>query len=546
MAQSNAEQYPLDARIFAERAARSVAEIQQHVSNLADVMVFLEVLGYTNELAIKNGFANLRELAKYVYEFLDYYEDDEEWNVSEMSLRPVASTGSRVLEGIGMAFPFVAAIVVLLLLGFSLWMAKILPLPVTTAFIAGIFLGILITEGPLQSFGRLFMFYYAQGNLGEARRVLGRSYAVFAVFSVTTSAILFSVAFIAHIPTILVAITAVSMMSIALHRTSYLLIYSLREIGTLVLSYTAALAILIITFYQTEAIITDVSLRYFISLGAAFLTLSIPAAYLQARISTMKTTSKSSKKAPNFYSVQKVGNLTVQSRFGIQLWEMVPFFVFGTFSFVMIFGDRVLSWIFNPAGFSPSFPLPMAFNPTYHDGADPALLVLMLTSIVAYVVIAPLYDELANFTARIRVSEVRQVERFLSRMYDKILGSTALTAVLVAALLNYEGPTIMSYLGASYISLQIFRVATISDIFLAIFLANAMFIVLVNKIKIAAVISMVCASIIIVGGTILGQFGFQNIIFAYFISSVVAMVTSTLYCKSLAGRMSRMYFARFV
>ncbi len=546
MAQKSSDQIPFEARLFAEKAARSIGEIQQHVSNLADVVVFLEVLGYSDELARKNGFSGLSALAKYIFEFLDLYEDDEDWNTNEMAIRRVSSTSRRIMEGVGMAFPFVAAIIVLLLAGFSLWMSRILPLEITTAFMGGVFLGILITEGSLQAFGRLFTFYYAQGNIGEAKRALRRSYAMLTLFSVTTTCMLVGISLIAGIPLILVGVVVVTMVSIALHRTSYLLIYSLREIATLVLAYSGALTMLVSVFFLTGSIIPDVTLRYFASLGAAFVILSIPAIYFHYKISNMNTISLSSKKAPNFYSPQTIGHTTVQSRIGIQLWETIPFFIFGTFTFVMIFGDRVLSWIFNPVLSSMSFVFPLAFNPVYHDGADPALLVLMATTVVTYVLMAPIYDQLTNLTSRIRVSESRKVDHFLNTVYDKLLAATLLTSIAVAATLNYEAPTIMSYLGASAVSLGIFRTATVSDIFLSVFLVNAMFMNLVNKVKIAAIVSFACASILIVGGILFGMSGFQNIIFAYFISSVVAMVSTTLYCKSLSGRLAQMYFSRFV
>ena len=45
-----------------ETAARSVTELQSNVNNLADVMVFLEVLGYTDEEAKKAGVAGMAGL----------------------------------------------------------------------------------------------------------------------------------------------------------------------------------------------------------------------------------------------------------------------------------------------------------------------------------------------------------------------------------------------------------------------------------------------------------------------------------------------------
>src|SRR5215475_9477603 len=66
-----------ETKLFAEKAARSIAEIQEGVNNIADIIVFLEILGYDNRIAISNGFKNLQHLAKYIYNFVDHYEDKQ-------------------------------------------------------------------------------------------------------------------------------------------------------------------------------------------------------------------------------------------------------------------------------------------------------------------------------------------------------------------------------------------------------------------------------------------------------------------------------------
>src|SRR5919204_2162067 len=93
-----------DSRVFAAKTARSIAEIQQSVNNMADVMVFLEVLGYDETVAKKNGFENLHELAKYVYNFVDAYDEfSESSNSFELE---VPRTKKRLAEGLAMTFPW--------------------------------------------------------------------------------------------------------------------------------------------------------------------------------------------------------------------------------------------------------------------------------------------------------------------------------------------------------------------------------------------------------------------------------------------------------
>ena len=58
----------------------------------------------------------------------------------------------------------------------------------------------------------------------------------------------------------------------------------------------------------------------------------------------------------------------------------------------------------------------------------------------------------------------------------------------------------MKFLGGGVISLEILRVASIADIFVSIFFVNAMFLTLVNKIKAAALISVVTSLIVVTPG----------------------------------------------
>ena len=44
-----------EARFFAQKVARSIIEIESNVNNIADVVVLLDVLGYSNEQVMKYG-----------------------------------------------------------------------------------------------------------------------------------------------------------------------------------------------------------------------------------------------------------------------------------------------------------------------------------------------------------------------------------------------------------------------------------------------------------------------------------------------------------
>jgi hypothetical protein len=555
-----------EAWLFAERAARSVAEIQGNISNVTDVLVFLEVLGYEDANVTKYGFKDLTDFARYIFDFLDFVSAPARPDQIPASTRSKKARGSaaRFLEGLALAFPIVAMLAVLFLFGVSLWMARILPIEITTAFLSGVFLGILISEGPAQAFNRLFSFYYSQNNLGEVKRTIRRNDSFVGAALLVSTAVLLSLSFVGGVPIALVAITIFSSVTIASHRASYLVIFALRKLGQMVLAYTLALTALVAIYLYAPSTTIDLAtrfvppgivasigtvaefellVRYFLGLLIAFAILSIPALYYRSKIMSSKTTAQVN--APRFYAPISVGDKTVRSRLGVQLWETLPYFIFGTFFFLMIFADRILSWIFNP--FVADYgTLPLEFNAAYHTGADPALVILLGVTIVSYVLLSPIYEELAEASAKMTIGGAQSVSGVLQRSYNKLLIAAALTSGVLTFLVNLEGPELMVYLRGSLVSLQILRIASLGDVFLSIFFVNAMFLTLVNKVKIAAIISVFCVMIIVFVGTFLGLVGFQYIIWAYLLSSFVAMVSSTAYCVKIYNNLSNLFLGRYV
>ena len=67
-----------EAKVFAQKAARSIAEIQPTgITNILDIVALLESLGYNDKTIQQYGFSNQWNLASYIFNFLDYYYDDD-------------------------------------------------------------------------------------------------------------------------------------------------------------------------------------------------------------------------------------------------------------------------------------------------------------------------------------------------------------------------------------------------------------------------------------------------------------------------------------
>jgi hypothetical protein len=544
-----------DERLFVQKAARSIAEIQPNVNNIADVVVFLEVLGYDNSSIIKNGFENPYELAGYVYDFIDYYDRDGRITKREKMLKsflnPVPSTKRRITEGVGYASPMLASLVILYITGFSLWMAEKLPADIIIAFIAGVFLGLIFTEGPIQVFNRLFSFYYSQTNIGEVRRILKRYYLMIAIMLAIILAALYIIAIFVNIPYELMNLTAISTITISLHRSSYMIMYALKKLRQLILAYILAFAALLSIYLLTpEPILPDPVTRYSVALVTAFAILSVFAIYYHFKIMTKRSMSTvHGKSFPNFYSIMTINSRTIKSRFSVQWWDNMPYFVFGIFYFIMLFGDRILSWIFNPETVSAinGTTLPMAFNSIYHIGADLALFILVPTTIILYIIISPIYSLTNNRALELKLSEDKEIDHFLQRSYIKLLIASLTVSLVAYVILNLIGPgLILNYLGGSETSIQILRYASIGNVLLSVFNANSMFIIFLNRAKILAIITIVAVIIVVTLGIILAQSGFENIVKAYLASTTTGMVISTLYVAKIMRKAGSRFFSRYV
>ncbi len=532
--------------LFVQKTARSIVQIQQGVNNLADIVVFLEVLGYNKELVEKYGFESLYDLAKHVYDFIDLYYDEEQ-DKESMQLRtaPIPSQRQRLAEGLGMIFPWLGSLLLLFITGVSLWMALFLPKEITTLFVGGVFLGLLIMEGPMQAFHRLFTFHYEQGNLGEVKRVIKRCYMeVGVILSVVTLAIIVA-ATLFDVPYQLAGITIVSVVTVSLHRASYMVIFALKKIKHLITAYTGAFVTITVVYLFGDVVIPTDSTRYFVALAVAFAVLSVFSIMHHHKMMAKKSISVVMENAPHFYNPGTVTDTTISSRFSIQLWETLPHFLFGTIYFIMLFADRVLSWVYNP-DILPGTGKFIEFNTAYHTGVDMGLLVMLAAAMIQYVMMAPIHIRINNMILTLKIDEARKIDGFIREQYKQLVLYSMMSSVAAAFVLVFFAPQITQYLGGTEKTVMLLRLASISNVFISLFIANNMFLALLNKTKQMVYLVSISAAIVIVGGLILGKSGFENIVVAYLISAVFSFVVSAVYVNKSLKNAGNVFFSRYV
>ncbi|HJU14663.1 MAG TPA: hypothetical protein VJ792_09440 [Candidatus Nitrosotalea sp.] len=536
-----------ESTLFAQKVARSIVEVQPNINNTADIVVLLECLGYRVETLIQYGFENFYTLAKHLYDFIDVYEtrDKSEDLFVKSFTMDLPKVSKRISEGVGMVFPWLGSLALLFITGVSLWMAMGFPASVTTAFVAGVFLGVIVTEGTLQVFNRLFMFYHEPGNIGEVKRLIKRSYLLIGAVLAVALGVVFVVGVFEKIPLHLIELTMVSAVTVSLHRASYMIIYTLKKAAILIMSYSIAFSILLSTYYFGQPLVHSEVTRYFTGLLLAFAALSAFSVYEHYKL-TKKITETLSGDKPHFYNPMSRTDKTLKSRFSVQLWEAIPFSLYSVFYVVTMFGDRVLSWIYNPAVFQSGYGLPMAFNPIYHTGADMAWLVLLPGSLIQYVMMAPIYIHMNNISLKIKISESKALDDFILSTYRRVLSVSMLATCLTAIILNVVAPPMMDHAGVPQLSIEVLRVASISNVFMSLFTVNSVFMMWMNKIKILTMLIMTAAFVVVTVGVLTVHGGLVNLAFGYLAGTAFIGIISAVYTRKTIRQASSIVFSKMV
>jgi hypothetical protein len=540
-------------------AARSIIEIQTKVHSIADVLVYLELHGYDDDNVKKNGYKDLYSLAAYIYTFIDTFYDKNITRREEYAnslLAPIPSLKRRIPEAFVMMFTWIGSLLLLLIIGTSLWIAGFRTPDVTTMILLSTFLGLAVMEGPWQTFNLLFTSTYTQGNISGIKGLLRKVYPlnVLIIIATITGIIIFGIHMALPLSTLI--ISAAMCAGIALHKASMMIMYALKKMNQLMMAYAGGLAIVFLMFYVFAYVIPDYLVRYGIALVFAF---AIPSAFTiyehykvlrteksksQLKNIDSKTGSDYDAELPSFYApISPPTSVTLRSKFRIQFWETMPYFIFGLFSFILLFEDRLISWIYNN---STSTVLPFLFNPIYHMGADLALVIVLVAGLVQFILLSPLYEKVYNKSIRIAITQAKDVNALLLRQYKKIVILSISISITLSVILYFVGPTIIGFVGGSKTSLFVLNIASIANIMLSTFMLNSQFMIFTGKIK--SVTMLVIAAAVINGsiGFKFGSISFEYAVFGYLAAAAMLFGLSTYFVLSRSKELADMYFGRFV
>ena len=517
------------------------------------MILFLEILGYDNLTLQKYGFGSVHDFANYVYETTDFYDEEKQSETNRRNKQfetIVPSYSKRLVEGVSLIAPWIGVLALLYLTGFSLWMSSALPADITIAFIGGVFIGLIAGEGQLIAFGRIFPFIIFRAILLRPVGYIKRHY-LFTILSISVLSFLILMGgIILVIPPMLVLITALAIASISIHRASYLLLFSTKKLKDVLLGFLMAIVVFYITInaFVPETLSENTN-RYFISLTLSLLALSIIPAYRHYRLFGGKIpfAKVSVAELPKFYSATSSYEYTVKSRFGIQIWENLSFLIYGVFYFILLFGDRIISWFYTPGVLiaSNGVALPLIFNSAYHVGADLALFTIIPGAIYQFLVLSPFQTQINNMALALKISNISLLNDFIRVTYKKMIFFSLLIGLIFAGLLIVFGPYIIHFLGGNDITINILRVSSLGCVFLSVFAGNAAVLIFLNRGKYLVLITVISAIALVSLGMHFGTYGYGNIVYAYLIATALAASSSSAYILKIIGNASSILFAKY-
>lgn len=534
--------WPRRKKSFLLKAAKSVSEIQSNVNNMADVLVFLEVLGYTTKAVREHGYRDMRDLARHVYEVIDYF-DPRAARAAQPLLFQLPGRPRRLLQGFALSAPWLMMLPLLFVFGVSLWMDWRLPAPALTALALGVLLGMMVSEGHIWVYSRLLLFYHSQANVSETRRVVNRTYTLFLGVVTVAAGTLILTARMTGVPLGLAEIAAVAMITMSLHRFSFAAVYTLRKVRLSVEAYAGAIVLTLSIYFFAGALIPDGVTRYLVALGCGFLLLLLVA--VQCTLQAYHPSTAKAGDAPEFFRPLFINEKTLRSSFMVQLWENASFYIYGASFMLMMFVDRIVSWFYNPIHSVGGVNLPLVFNAEYHAGADMALFVVFPMGVIQYVMVGHVFEMLHNLALETPATEPGSIDKFLRRRYFITLAVTVLISGAIAGFFTLYAPSIINLLNGAPVSISILRIAAFSNVFLGVFIVNSSFVMVLNRPKVLATIALLSAFVVGVGGFLLGRLGFQDIVFAYLCSCVLAAVLSSVKLAQLMPRASSLFLSRF-
>jgi hypothetical protein len=451
--------------------ARTVAEVDSRPCNPEEVAVLLEVLGFFKKDNLEP--TKFSEIAKKVQRLIPFYSgesDDSKKNMDDIRWKHVRTFAS------GMIFSALWSLMLLALYlgGISLWTVnpdKAGPIPafLATSIAVGVVISFIVTGGVQQVFSFRMSFYRLQDNLPLARKEAVRGYWVgFLAIAIAASAfiIMNGIAFVS--PLQFTLYTVLFLILLGGYRILVTPLYSYRKFPLIAIGLAIALTSLYVAYYALKDVGVlnpyDVIVAQVIALGIlnGITALECFQSILREKRHAIQNLDNQSL----YHKPVPLKNVK-QPRLSVVFIEMLPLFLFGTMFYVLLFSDRLASWISASGG-----PILLIYNASYQLGADIAMLVLIPLTGLIYYFLEELAELLQKESSKTNIANRAELKTKVYRYVAKMFAITGLAAGACVIVLWQFADSIVQMTNGEPESVLVLRVGLIAYSLFAFFLAN--------------------------------------------------------------------------
>src|SRR5208282_2593891 len=520
--------------------ARTVAEVDSKPSNPEEVAVLLEVLGFFKKDSLEP--TKFSEIAKKVQRLVPFYsgETDSKKPANDIRWKHVRTFAS------GMIFSALWSLMLLALYlgGISLWTAnpdKAGPIPalLATSIAVGVVISFIVTGGVQQVFTFRMSFYRLQDNLPLARKEAVRSYWVgFLAIAIAASAFIIMNGVAVVSPLQFILYTVLFLILLGGYRILVTPLYSYRKFPLIGIGLAIALTSLYAAYYTLKAVGVLSPYDVIIAQVIALVILNAITAF-ESLQSILREKRHATQNQSLYHNPVPLKNVK-QPRLGVVFIEMLPLYLFGTMFYVLLFSDRLASWI------STSGPILLIYNANYQFGADIAMLVLIPLTGLIYYFLEGLSELLQNESSKTNIANRTALKSTVYRYVEKMFTIIGLAAGVCVIVLWQYADSIVQMTNGQPESVLVLRVGLIAYSLFAFFLANTFISFSFRRYSTPALL-LFLATVVELGTNLIGprMFSGWNPIYGLLGSIILVTIISSLNTVNFIRQAHYFYYAAF-
>lgn len=525
--------------------ARTVAEVDTRPANPEEVAVLLEVLGFFKKDSLEP--TKFSDISKKVQRLIPFYSGSQGYD-SQTSVAEIRWKHLRTFAS-GMIFSALWSLMLLALFlgGISLWTAnpdKAGPIPafLATSIAVGVVISFIVTGGVQQVFSFRMSFYRLQDNLSLARKEAIRGYWVgFLAIAIAASAFVITNGVAVVSPLQFTLYTVLFLVLLGGYRILVTPLYAYRKFPLIAIGLSAALVLLYVAYYVLKAAGIPSPYDVIVAQVAALVILNVVTALecLKTVLREKRHVFQTSEHQSLYHKPITLKNVQ-QPRFSVVFLEMLPLFLFGTMFYVLLFSDRLTSWI------AATGPFLLIYNASYQFGADIAMLVLIPLTGFVYYFLEGLAELLQSESSKTNISEKMNLKNKIYRYVGKMFAITGLAAGVCVFVIWHYADSIVAMTNGEPESVLVLRIGLIAYSLFAFFLANT-FISFSFRRYSAPALLLFLATVTELGTNMIGPRWFSgwDPVYGLLVSIVLVTIISSLNTVKFIRQMHYFYYSAF-